>query len=98
MNFKEHGMSTFPPNRPLVKGVSVKADTLDVEYADGRVATIKRSLSPRLRQATDAQIRHWELIAGGVGVHWPDIDEDLSAETFIREAISVAEPPAAATA
>jgi len=39
--------------------------------------------SPRLRDATPRQRRNWRLIGGGVGIHWEDIDEDLSAESLL---------------
>lgn len=50
---------------------------------------LKESLSayPLLKEASRDQLQHYELIGQGVGVHWPDLDEDLSLKGFLREAI-----------
>lgn len=63
----------------LVVEVSCTADVLRATLADGREVAVPLALFPRLRGATPAQRAKWRLIGGGVGVHWPDVDEDVSA-------------------
>lgn len=60
------------------------ADRLTVSYDDGRIVSLPLKWYPRLNRATPAQRRNWELIGRGYGVHWPDIDEDLSAEGLLQ--------------
>ena len=57
-------------------------DRLTVSYDDGRIVSLPLKWYPRLRRATPAQRRNWELIGRGYGVHWPDVDEDLSAKSL----------------
>jgi len=54
-------------------------DTLKVDFDDGRSVQLPLMWFPRLSKATQAQRDHYELIGKGYGVHWPDVDEDLSA-------------------
>jgi hypothetical protein len=65
--------------------VRVSNDALYATLADGREISAPLAWFPRLRDATDAQRRHWRLIGGGVGIHWPDIDEDVSVSGLIRD-------------
>ena len=53
-----------------------------------KVLTQKLSISKRLKSATESQLSNYRLISQGVGVHWPDVDEDLSLKGFLREEIS----------
>ncbi|HYD51099.1 MAG TPA: DUF2442 domain-containing protein [Gemmatimonadaceae bacterium] len=53
-------------------------DALVVRLADGRELTVPLEWFPRLREAPPAARQNWRLIGGGVGLHWPDLDEDLS--------------------
>ena len=69
---------------PLATSVECTSDSLSVELADGRRVTIPLTWSPRLQHATDEQRRNWRLIGGGIGIHWEDIDEDLSVESLLR--------------
>ena len=64
---------------PLAVEVSCTDDALHVRLADGREISAPLEWFPRLRDATAAQRQHWRLIGGGVGIHWPDLDEDVSA-------------------
>ncbi|MCC6798378.1 MAG: DUF2442 domain-containing protein [Candidatus Hydrogenedentes bacterium] len=68
------------------KHVSTDEDYLTVELLDGRVISIPLVWYPRLLNATPAQRANWTLCAGGFGIHWPDIDEDLSTEGLLRGA------------
>lgn len=58
--------------------VSFDADRLHVDLADGRRISAPLDWFPRLLQATPAQRGNWELIGRGIGIHWPEVDEDLS--------------------
>ena len=68
---------------PLAVDVGVSDDRLEVRLADGREISVPLEWFPRLRDAKPEQRRTWRLIGGGVGIHWPDIDEDLSVEGLL---------------
>lgn len=59
-------------------------DGFNVTLQDGRRLWIPYSWFPRLESATPSQRANWELIGSGVGIHWPDIDEDLSVAGLLR--------------
>jgi hypothetical protein len=69
-----------------VKAVETDADYLTVELMDGRRISVPLAWYPRLLDATAAQRRNWKISAAGYGIHWPDIDEDLSTEGLLRGA------------
>lgn len=69
-----------------VKNVHFTEDTLSVDLIDGRTITVPLAWYPRLLHATDMQRRNWQTCGGGYGIHWPDIDEDLSTEGLLRGA------------
>lgn len=71
-----------------VAGVSFTADSLVVALKDGRVISVPLTWYPRLLKATEAQRNNWRLIGPGYGIHWPDLDEDLSTEGLLRGAPS----------
>jgi len=56
---------------------------LRVVLADGRELAIPLAWFPRLRDATPEQRSRWELIGGGIGIHWPQIDEDISVVSLL---------------
>jgi hypothetical protein len=62
-----------------VTRISSSADTLRADFDDGRSVELPLQWFPRLFKATQAQRDHYELLGRGFGVHWPDVDEDLSA-------------------
>jgi len=64
--------------------VRVLRDRLVVVLADGREIRVPLEWFPRLRDADEKQRRNWRLIGGGVAIHWPDIDEDISVELLLR--------------
>ena len=68
---------------PLVVDVTCTADALRAVLADGREIAVPLAWFPRLRDASLEQRRNWRLIGGGVGVHWPDVDEDISAASLL---------------
>jgi len=68
---------------PTAVDVSVTAHALHVVLADGRELSAPLVWFQRLEQATEPQRRNWRLIGGGIGFHWPDIDEDISIESLL---------------
>ena len=70
-------------------------DSLVVDLADGRTISVPLVWYPRLLAATPAQRANWRIAGGGFGIHWPDLDEDLSTEGLLRGAPA---PRAATTA
>jgi hypothetical protein len=66
-----------------VKDVRFTDDTLIVDLLDGRTISVPLVWYPRLLSATPAQRANWRLAGGGFGIHWPDIDEDLSTEGLL---------------
>src|SRR5438874_13568424 len=73
-----------PNKEPRIQDVMTTEDRLTVSYDDGRVVSLPLKWYPRLQRATPAQRRNWELIGRGYGVHWPEVDEDLSAEGLLQ--------------
>ena len=69
-----------------VLSVDLNDDALSVSLRDGRVITVPLAWYPRLLNATPAQRNNWEIAGGGYGIHWPDLDEDLSTEGLLRGA------------
>lgn len=69
-----------------VKNVRFTEDTLSVDLADGRTITVPLAWYPRLLHASQEQRENWEVCGGGYGIHWPDLDEDLSTEGLLRGA------------
>lgn len=58
-------------------------DTLRVDLADGRTISVPLAWHPRLQYATQEERNHWRLIGKGHGIHWEEIDEDISVEGLI---------------
>jgi len=69
-----------------VKTVHIEDDMLTVDLFDGRIISVPLSWYPRLFNATNEQLNHWEISGGGYGIHWSDLDEDLSTEGLLRGA------------
>jgi len=69
-----------------VADVQVSDVELSVRLKDGRTIAAPLAWYPRLLRATKAQRRKWKIAGGGYGIHWPDIDEDLSVEGLLRGA------------
>jgi hypothetical protein len=63
--------------------VAVGEDHLTVELADGRTIVVPLAWFPRLLSATPAERANWRLIGGGEGIHWPDLDEDISVASLL---------------
>lgn len=69
-----------------VSGIQFSDDALSVSLRDGRIITVPLVWYPRLLQATRSQREKWKIAGGGYGIHWPDLDEDLSTEGLLRGA------------
>ena len=67
-----------------VSTVSFDADRIIVDLMDGRTIAVPLAYYPRLFEATADQRARWEISGAGYGIHWPDIDEDLSTEGLLR--------------
>jgi len=67
----------------LALSVSLTDDALVAELADGRTITVPIAWFPRLAHGTPAERANWRLIARGEGIHWPDLDEDISVESLL---------------
>lgn len=76
-------MSTFTPEHPKAKQLSFEDDSLVVLLTDGRELKVPLEWYPSLRDATAAERSNYRMIGGGVGIHWPDLDEDLSVRGFL---------------
>lgn len=63
---------------PQAQNVSFSEDSLIVELLDGRTVSAPLLWFPLLAKATPEQLMNWELLGDGEGIHWPDLDEDLS--------------------
>lgn len=69
-----------------VSAISFDDDRLIVDLMDGRTIAVPLAWYPRLFVATPAQRQNHEIAGAGYGIHWPDIDEDLSTEGLLRGA------------
>src|SRR5438067_8637041 len=67
----------------IARGVTASEEALIVDLADGRTITVPLAWFPRLAHGTPAERANWRLIGGGVGIHWPDLDEDISVESLL---------------
>ncbi len=79
-----------------VKDVGITEDALSVTLMDGRVISVPLAWYPRLLNASEAQRENWKIAGGGYGIHWPDVDEDLSTEGLLRGAPAPRQPSAKA--
>lgn len=68
----------------LAKKVWFDHDMMHVFLADGRQVSVPLEWFPRLRNATEKQRKRWRLIGGGIGMHWPDLDEDISVSSLLE--------------
>jgi hypothetical protein len=70
-------------NIPQILEVTVSEEFLTVTLSDGRVISVPVAWYPRLMQGTITERNHWQLIAGQEGIHWPDLDEDISLKNIL---------------
>ncbi len=68
---------------PLATSATVTDDSLVVELSDGRTISVPLAWYPRLLHGSPTERAHWRLIGGGEGIHWADLDEDISVEGLL---------------
>jgi len=68
---------------PAILSVRFSEDSMHVSLGDGRIITIPLAWYPKLSDATKEQLANYEISPSGYGIHWPDIDEDLSVLGFL---------------
>lgn len=78
--------TTGPRAGERVVDVEIDEHCLTARLVDGRAISVPLAWYPRLLHATQEQRQNWELSGGGFGIHWPDLDEDLSSEGLLRGA------------
>jgi hypothetical protein len=94
-------MNIVVTEEPRILSVEVSDDAITAQLADGRAISVPLAWSWRLSEATPEQRQHFEIIGAGQGVHWPDVDEDISAAGMLygmppprpRHAASTAQKP-----
>jgi hypothetical protein len=69
--------------KPLASSVSFDADSMSVEFMDGRKLSVPLAYFPRLLHATESQRQTYEISGGGLGLHWDELDEDISVEHLL---------------
>ena len=71
------------PRTTFAENVRVTSESLCVELSDGRNVTAPLAWFPRLQHGTAKERNNWRLIGRGEGIHWPDLDEDISIEGLV---------------
>lgn len=72
--------------RPLAHNVSFTEYSMNVDLVDGRTISVPIAWFPALSRASQSQREKWELLGDGEGIHWPEIDEDLSVSGLLAGA------------
>ena len=76
-------ISTVETEVPVVQNVGVTDDTLSVDLSDGRTISAPLAWYPRLLHGTKKERNSWRVIGKGYGIHWKDLDEDISVENLL---------------
>ena len=76
-------ISAIEINVPNVENVTITEDTLCIDLSDGRTICVPLAWYPRLVHATTEELSNWRLIGKGHGIHWQDLDEDISVEGLL---------------
>jgi uncharacterized protein DUF2442 len=77
-------ISSLATEAATAKHVRVTRDSLIVELQDGRTVSVPVVWYPRLAHGSMTERQNWELIGPGIGIHWPDLDEDISVDGLLR--------------
>jgi len=77
------GISAVEIEVPYAEGITVTEDTLSIDLSDGRTISVPLTWFPRLLYARPEERNNWRLIGKGHGIHWEDIDEDISVEGLL---------------
>jgi hypothetical protein len=75
--------STVETQVPSATNAQVSDSTLSVDLSDGRTISVPVAWYPRLSHGTSEERNHWRLNGNGRGIHWPDLDEDISVENLL---------------
>jgi hypothetical protein len=78
--------TSAPRSGERIVDVRIGEHTLTVDLADGRTLTVPLAWYPRLLHATEEQRGRWQLAGAGFGIHWPELDEDVSSDGLLRGA------------
>ena len=76
--------SSVATEMAAARDVRVTDRALVVELRDGRVVSVPLAWYPRLAEGSPGERRRWELLGPGIGIHWPDLDEDISVEGLLQ--------------
>ena len=76
--------SSVATETAVAKNVRVTDRELVVELRDGRVVSVPLAWYPRLAEGSPRERRRWELLGPGIGIHWPDLDEDISIDGLLQ--------------
>ena len=76
--------ATRPTSDPRARAVEISNDLITAHLTDGRTISVPLAWSYRLADATAAQRAHYEIIGDGTGIHWPEIDEDISVRGMLE--------------
>ena len=68
---------------PAIIGLKIGKDTITATMSDGREVSVPMAWFPNLSIAKKTELKHFEISPGGYGIHWPDIDEDISVKAFV---------------
>jgi len=68
---------------PAIINLEISEDTLSLDLSDGRTISVPLGWYPRLEHASPQERSNWRLIGNGAGIHWADLDEDLSVQGII---------------
>jgi hypothetical protein len=82
----QKSVRSFRPASALAKSIKFTDDLMNVHLMDGRVIGVPIAWFPRLLAATPKQRRKYEIGGGGIGLHWPELDEDLSVAGLLAGA------------
>ena len=83
---KKSSQRSYRSSSALAKSIEFSADMMNVHLLDGRVIGVPLAWFPRLLAATPKQRKKYEIGGGGIGLHWPDLDEDLSVAGLLAGA------------
>lgn len=80
-------MTTLEPKSgERVRDVRITEDTISVDLFDGRTITVPLAWYPRLLHASAEELANWRIAGAGYGIHWPDLDEDLTTQGLLQGA------------
>ena len=77
-------MNIVVNSEPRIRDIKITSDAITAYLVDGRIVSVPLAWSWRLSEATPAQRAKWRIIGDGQGIHWPDVDEDISIEGMLH--------------